>query len=122
MSSDGKNLYFPATTSAAIAVFSRDRTTGALRQLVGTRGCVSQGGANGCALGRALSGARSAAVSRDGASVYVASFFSDAVAVFSRNQTTGALTQLVGRAGCFSDTGNGGCPTASRSTGRGPSR
>jgi 6-phosphogluconolactonase (cycloisomerase 2 family) len=108
VSPDGKNLYFPSTTSSAIAVFARDRTTGVLRQLVGTRGCVSDGGRNGCALGRALAGARSAAVSPDGTSVYVVSFFSDAVAVFARNRRTGALTQLAGKAGCISDTGNGG--------------
>lgn len=109
LSPDGNNLYFPATTAAAISVFTRDQITGALRQLSGTSGCVSESGTNGaCAVGRALSGARSAAVSPDGASVYVASFFSDAVAAFSRSPTTGALTQLPGTSGCVSETGNGG--------------
>ncbi|HEU4356087.1 MAG TPA: hypothetical protein VFT27_10905, partial [Actinomycetota bacterium] len=109
LSPDGNNLYFPATTAAAISVFARDPITGALRQLTGTSGCVSESGTNGsCAVGRALSGARSAAVSPDGASVYVASFFSDAVAAFSRDPTTGALTQLPGASGCVSETGSGG--------------
>ena len=109
LSPDGKSLYFPATTAAAVAVFSRDTTTGALRQLAGTNGCISESGTNGsCAVGKALAGARSAAVSSDGRSVYVASYFADAVAVFSRNRTTGALTQLAGRAGCVSETGTSG--------------
>jgi 6-phosphogluconolactonase (cycloisomerase 2 family) len=109
VSPDGKNLYFPATTAAAIAVFARDQVTGALRQLSGTSGCVSESGTNGsCAVGTALSGARSAAVSPDGTSVYVASFFSDGVAVFSRNPTTGELIQLPGANGCISETGNAG--------------
>ena len=111
LSPDGNNLYFPATTAAAVAVFARDQVDGALRQLAGTSGCISESGTNGaCAVGRALSGARSAAVSPDGTSVYVASYFSDAVAVFSRNPTTGTLTQLAGNAGCVSETGsNGAC-------------
>lgn len=109
LSPDGNNLYFPATTAAAIAVFARDPVTGALRQLAGTSGCISESGTNGaCAVGRALSGARSAAVSPDGASVYVASYFSDAVAVFSRDAATGALTQLPDASGCASETGSGG--------------
>lgn len=111
LSPDGKNLYFPATSAAAVAIFARDQATGALTQLAGTSGCISESGTDGaCAVGRALSGARSAAVSPDGTSVYVASYFSDAVAVFSRNPTTGTLAQLVGTAGCVSETGtNGAC-------------
>jgi 6-phosphogluconolactonase (cycloisomerase 2 family) len=109
LSPDGKNLYFPATTDAAVAIFARKQTTGALKQLAGTNGCISESGTNGaCAVGRALSGARSAFVSPDGTSVYVASYFSDAVAIFSRNPTTGALTQLAGKAGCVSETGTSG--------------
>lgn len=109
LSPDGRNLYFPATTAASVSVFSRDPATGALHQLAGTSGCVSESGHDGrCAIGRALSGARSAAVSPDGTSVYVASYFSDAVAAFSRNQTNGALTQLTGGQACISETGSGG--------------
>jgi 6-phosphogluconolactonase (cycloisomerase 2 family) len=109
LSPDGKNLYFPATTAAAVAIFARNETTGALKQLAGTSGCISESGTNGaCAIGRALAGARSAAVSPDGTSVYIASYFSDAIAVFSRNPTTGALTQLAGKAGCVSETGTSG--------------
>ena len=41
-------------------------------------------------------------------SLHVASLFSDAVAVFARHKTTGALTELPGTAGCVSETGTGG--------------
>jgi len=45
-------------------------------------------------------------VSPDGTALYVASQFSDAVAVFARNALTGSLTQLNGMAGCVSEEGN----------------
>jgi 6-phosphogluconolactonase (cycloisomerase 2 family) len=109
VSPDGKNFYFPSSFAAAIAVFARDATTGALRQLAGTTGCVSETGTGGaCADGTALDGARGVAVSPDGKSVYVAAFFSDAVATFSRDESTGALSQLGGLSGCVSETGSGG--------------
>jgi 6-phosphogluconolactonase (cycloisomerase 2 family) len=109
VSPDGTSFYFPATTSAAVAVFSRDQTTGRLAQLAGTAGCVSETGTGGvCVDGVALDGARSASVSPDGKSVYIASFFSDAAAVFARDSATGVLTQLAGTAGCVTETGTGG--------------
>jgi len=109
LSPDGTSFYFPATTSAAVAVFSREQATGRLAQLAGTDGCVSETGTAGeCADGVALEGARSAAVSADGKNIYVASFFSDAAAVFTRDLTLGTITQLVGGAGCISETGTGG--------------
>jgi DNA-binding beta-propeller fold protein YncE len=76
--------------------------TGELTQLPGTAGCVSSTGSGGeCTNGKALDEAHSVAVSPDGTSVYVASdAFAGSVAVFSRNTTTGALTQLAGANGC----------------------
>jgi DNA-binding beta-propeller fold protein YncE len=95
-----------------VAVFARNTTTGALTQLAGTAGCVSETGNGGaCADGKALRIANSVALSDDDKHVYVASADSDAVAIFRRNATTGALTQLVGptgKAGCVSETGTAG--------------
>jgi 6-phosphogluconolactonase (cycloisomerase 2 family) len=108
VSPDGRNFYFPASHSAAVAVFARERTTGTLTQLPGRAGCVSETGTGGaCDDGDALEGARAVAISPDGASVYIASFFSDAIATFARNSTTGALTQLGGIRGCVSESANG---------------
>jgi DNA-binding beta-propeller fold protein YncE len=112
ISPDGKNVYVAArgAVSDAVAVFSRNTTTGVLTQLAGTAGCVSETGAGPCADGRALIGAIAVAVSPDGANVYVASFGSDAIARFNRNPTTGALTQpTAATGGCVSETGAGPC-------------
>jgi 6-phosphogluconolactonase (cycloisomerase 2 family) len=108
VSGDGKNLYV-ASQGSGVAVFTRDTTTGGLTQLPGTAGCISPTGSGGdCAVGRALNGPQSVAVSGDGKNVYVASEVSDAVAVFARDTTTGELTQLAGGAGCISESG-GAC-------------
>ena len=44
MSPDGRHVYVAASGSGAIAAFARNRRSGALRQLRGTRGCVALGG------------------------------------------------------------------------------
>ncbi len=102
-SPDGKNVYVTSRTSDAVAVFSRSQTTGALTQLSGTSGCVSEGGIGGCGVARGLDHALGIEVSADGKNVYTAGRGSDAIAVFARNSSTGALTQLAGTAGCLHD-------------------
>jgi DNA-binding beta-propeller fold protein YncE len=87
------------TTAAALAL------TGDLTQPAGTAGCISETGAGPCADGHALGYASGVAVSPDGKSVYVSS--GNAVARISRD-TTGAITQPAGTAGCISETGSGG--------------
>jgi DNA-binding beta-propeller fold protein YncE len=85
-------------------------------QLAGTAGCVSVKGEGGCAAGRAVAAPeRPAAVSPDGRSVYLVAqsnpeaIEADAVAVFDRDPTTGALVQKAGPEGCFAASGRGGC-------------
>jgi 6-phosphogluconolactonase (cycloisomerase 2 family) len=102
-SPDGKNVYVTARTSDAVAVFSRNAATGALTQLLGTSGCVSETGAGGCGVARGLDHALGIEVSADGRHVYTAGRGSDAIAIFSRNASTGALSQLAGGAGCLHD-------------------
>jgi 6-phosphogluconolactonase (cycloisomerase 2 family) len=111
VSANGESVYVGGSGDA-VAVFQRNTTTGELTQLAGTAGCVSQTGSGGdCVDGKALDFVHSVVVSADGKSVYTGSLQSNAVAVFQRDETTGALTQLAGTAGCVSETGNGGACT-----------
>jgi DNA-binding beta-propeller fold protein YncE len=103
VSPNGLHVYVASQDNNAVAVFARNTTTGALTQLSGT----ATGDGVTCADGRGLSEAVLVEVSPDGENVYVASQVSDAVAVFARNKTTGALTQLSGAAGCVAETGDG---------------
>jgi 6-phosphogluconolactonase (cycloisomerase 2 family) len=107
LSNNGKHLYVASLGSDAVAVFRRNSFTGALTQLAGQDGCVSAGG-GACATGVGLGGARAVVVSRDGKNVYVAAQNDDAVAVFTRDRTTGALTQLADPEDCISQ-GGGAC-------------
>ncbi len=84
ISPDGKQVYVASNGDNAITTFSRDAGTGALT-FVGTIK-DGTGGADG------LGTATGVAVSPDGKSVYVGSCTDNAVAVFSRDATTGALT------------------------------
>ena len=99
------------TGPSGVAVFRRDRTTGALTQLSGAGGCVNPIGAvlSGCAAGRILTGATGIVISPDpqGRFVYVASYSGShlGLAVFARNPSTGALSQLPGTSGCLSNDG-----------------
>ena len=117
VSPDGKSVYvasgfdirsqFDAFATSGVAVFAR-LANGRLRQLPGKAGCVNETGNEGCANGVALEGAEAVAVSRDGRNVYVAATGSNALAVFTRDLSTGRITQLRGRAGCISETGTNG--------------
>ena len=84
LSPDGNHLYAVGEADNAIAVFSRDPSSGVLdfEQVVKDTDVGVDG----------LVGAYSVAVSPDGGNVYVASYLDDALAVFSRNPASGALT------------------------------
>lgn len=107
-SPDGRFAYAASQFSDAVAAFARNKQTGALKQLPGFDGCVSETGSEGCANGRGLLTTQSVAVSPDGKNLYAASGGSGAIAVFDRDKTTGALTQLPGLQGCISEDGTGG--------------
>ena len=84
VSPDGNHLYAAGTGDNAVAVFSRNSTTGALTFVE-----FQQDGAGGV---DGLAGAQSVTVSPDGNHLYATGADDDAVVVFSRNSTTGALT------------------------------
>jgi len=109
VSPDGRNVYVASARSDAIAVFVRDRRTGALTQRRGRAGCVSVGGRAGCVRAVGLDGANSVALSPNGRFLYATSRASASVTVFRRKRSNGALTQLPGGAGCVSGLPVPGC-------------
>lgn len=89
VSYDGRSVYVASTLDSAIAVFSRDLTTGELTY----QGCIERTVNEECKTAAAGIGRpHSVAVSVDGASVYVAGFDDDAVLTFARDEVSGRLT------------------------------
>ena len=112
VSPDGLNVYAASATKNAIDIFDRDPATGAITQKPGAAGCISEGGGGGCGPGVAISNTIDITVSPDGENVYVVALSSDALTIFDRDLSTGALTQKTGNAGedgCISDGGFGVC-------------
>jgi DNA-binding beta-propeller fold protein YncE len=112
VSPDGRNVYVgsQASRAGAIAVFARDRTTGALTQLPGTTGCL--GSTVECTPARGIGGVDAITISPDGASVYATGFYSLSMGLFARDPISGRLTQLAGQA-CIEDPASSGradCP------------
>ena len=92
LSPDGRNRIRGARRRCR-ETFARDAATGALSQLPGAAGCTLPTRTPTCAHGRGIQAPQHVAVSPDGRNAYVAAFNSAAVAVFSRDGTTGALSQ-----------------------------
>jgi 6-phosphogluconolactonase (cycloisomerase 2 family) len=107
VSPDGKNVYVTAE-KGAISTFARNTSSGALTY----RGCIKDpASTEACAQNSltagTLMGAKSVGISPDGEFVYVAastsSLPSNAITVFARNATTGALTAVpLADGGCIS--------------------
>jgi DNA-binding beta-propeller fold protein YncE len=111
-----------AALGAAPAPVNRQPVSalGSVVQLPGSSGClVDRSWAGGrCSRVRALRGpapflgSQALAISPDGRDVYVASSRSHAIAVFTRDSRTGALSQGSGTAGCVALAGASGCARA----------
>ena len=86
ISPDGKHLYAASELDNSLAVYSRDLATGALTWVATYT--------DGLGGNEYLAGAYEMAVSPDGKHVYLAAYIDDAITVFSRNATTGALTRF----------------------------
>jgi 6-phosphogluconolactonase (cycloisomerase 2 family) len=131
LSPDAKSAYAVSNTKLGqntaenfgyLASFSRDPSSGALKQLPGNAGCSSTDGTDGiggsCAMGSGLGGARDVVVSPDGHYVYVAASGGtgggNSIAIFARDSSTGALTQASGAAGCITDGSTPPCATATK--------
>jgi hypothetical protein len=124
MSPDGRFAYlvgYGHLTGPAVppvlSIFRRDKGTGVLHQLGGTKGCFSRDGSSEDGIGTCTNArdldtgdAASIAVSADGRFLYVASQYDPSheiggIAIFLRNRSDGTLRQLSGKTGCVSATG-----------------
>jgi 6-phosphogluconolactonase (cycloisomerase 2 family) len=119
VSPDGKNVYVVSDTAdsafpgdpadgSAVSVLQRDGSSGALSQLPGDGACIQDSvtahAATGCSVtGIGLFQPYAVEVSPDGKNVYVGAGASHAGALtsYSRDQSTGALTQFTGPSACF---------------------
>lgn len=109
---DGRFAYatqYDSGSKATVQLFSRDPSTGQLTQLPGVQGCISDTGAsaegaNTCTQVHGIEGAYVLALSPDGNTLVVGAY-DNGLAIFSRDSSTGLLTQLAGAAGCISDDG-----------------
>jgi 6-phosphogluconolactonase (cycloisomerase 2 family) len=91
-SNDGRFLYAAVSGSpGALLILSR-APQGHLSYV----GCVSNGGAGGCDSATNLDDPTGVSLNRASGNVYVASHVSGAVTIFSRDKSTGDLTQLGG--------------------------
>jgi DNA-binding beta-propeller fold protein YncE len=116
VSPDGRNVYGGPFFGTGGAVVARDRSSGALIQPGDSTGCIAEA-IGGCAPGIALGAPEGLAISGNGASVYVASALSNAVAVLARNTSTGTLTQPSGGSGCIVNSPLTGCTTGAQLSG-----
>jgi DNA-binding beta-propeller fold protein YncE len=109
MSPDGKNVYVASFDNSALLVFDRNASNGGLTQKSGRQGCFVNGAATAtCSGANGLSNPIGIAVAPNGKTVYVANRGSgNNVLSFTRNTTTGTLTQKSGAAGCIANTGDG---------------
>lgn len=99
VSPDSRHVLVAGSRSDAVAVLRSGQD--GLSQADGAAGCISQGGTEGCAPGKALRGPVDLAISPDGRSVYTASSSSDGIAALRHDRATGALTQPPDRTGCI---------------------
>ncbi|MGH2973511.1 MAG: lactonase family protein [Solirubrobacterales bacterium] len=111
VSPNGKSAYAVSEGDNAIVTFKRSRKTGRLHP----GGCIGAKGHNPAHCGQTARGlyiASSVIVSSDGTSVYVAGDGDNAIAVFRRNTSTGALTPK----GCIADSADNpaGCGTTTK--------
>lgn len=105
VSPDGKNVYVGDFAGSGVISFSRAGKAGALTQLSGTAGCITEAGAEGCAKGVEMNHVEGLAINPSGTAVYPEAAFSSAIGFLARDASTGALTQT----GCVTNVAVTGC-------------
>jgi DNA-binding beta-propeller fold protein YncE len=109
ISPDGKNVYVGDFAGSGVISFARAGGSGALTQLGGTAGCITEAGAEGCAKGAQMNHIEGMAINPAGTTVYAASPFSNAIDILQREASTGALTQATNGSGCITVEAVAGC-------------
>lgn len=109
VSPDGKNVYVGDFAGSGVISFSRAGGAGALTQLAGTAGCITEAAAEGCAKGVQMNHIEGMAINPAGSTVYAASPFSNAIDILQREPATGALTQAPNENGCITVAAVAGC-------------
>jgi DNA-binding beta-propeller fold protein YncE len=109
ISPDGKNVYVGDFAGSGVTSFSRAAGSGALTQLGGTAGCITEAGIEGCAKGVQMKNVEGLAINHSGKTVYAAAAFSSAIAILQRNASTGGLTQATNGNGCITVAAVSGC-------------
>jgi DNA-binding beta-propeller fold protein YncE len=100
ISEDGDDVYVATAVSNALLTLARDPSTGVLSQATDGTGCISNSATTGCTTGIQLAGANAVAVSPDDDDVYVTSLISNSLTSFTRDSSTGLLTQKSGTSAC----------------------
>lgn len=109
VSPDGKNVYVGDFAGSGVISFSRAGGSGALTQLAGTAGCITEAGAEGCAKGVQMDHIEGLAINPSGSTVYAAAPFSSAIDILRREASSGALTQATDGNGCITVEAVAGC-------------
>lgn len=109
VSPDGTSVYVGSFDGNAILVFARSPSSGTLRQLAGSAGCLAEQPIAGCAIGLAMAAPEGIAISSDGKNAYVAAAGSSALDALARDPSTGALTQATDGSGCIANSPLSGC-------------
>jgi DNA-binding beta-propeller fold protein YncE len=109
VSPDGKNVYVGDFAGSGVLSFSRAGKAGALTQLSGAAGCITEAAIEGCAKGMQMDHIEGMAINPAGSTVYAASPFSNAVDILQREASSGALTQATDGNGCITVAAVAGC-------------
>jgi DNA-binding beta-propeller fold protein YncE len=109
VSPDGKNVYVGDFAGSGVISFSRAGKAGALTQLSGAAGCITEEALEGCAKGTQMNHIEGMAINPNGSAVYTAAAFSSAVDVLHREPSTGALSQPTDGTGCITNVVVTGC-------------
>jgi len=125
ISPDGKNVYANSYQDNAVVELARSESTGGLEQLAAPNGCLASehtAETTNCSLATGIKRPLGVAVSGDDTNIYVSGSLDDAEAAFSRNLSTGALTQLESPFACVTSRASGCGPEGSNLTGLGEAR